>query len=124
MSLITVLAMVPPLMELQLKDLGNKCRKKDGVDLLMTLTFSNNSVLFTNTCNFGGQYLAAQVYSAARYGNGRLEIYDKDEKTEYDSTGKYSCSVSVVPGNLNYSFKGRCLVLSQGSEQKIFIPAN
>jgi hypothetical protein len=80
------------------------------------------NVRMTSTCQIHDRSLSAQVVVAAQSSYGNLEILEADQKaTQIDEPGfKMNCNVSIRKSRMTYTFKGRCLELSQaGSSDKI-----
>ncbi len=87
-----------------------------------TLDFNHGTLIASNQCSFRGRSLTAQIQGPASYGNGRLNVnYSANRTEEINENGFHlDCSVSMQPMSLNYTFRGRCLVLTQpGSNQEI-----
>jgi hypothetical protein len=86
------------------------------------LDFNHGTLTAINECSFRGRSLRAQIQGPASYGNGRINVnYSANRTEEINENGFHlDCSVSMQPTALNYSFRGRCLVLTQaGSNQEI-----
>ncbi len=88
-------------------------------DLLMTIELTGVSV--TNICRASGRELSATAYSTSSYTTSTFSVYNESSEQQKieEPDFKLDCSVSLSRETVNYSFKGRCLVLSKPGEESV-----
>ncbi|MGZ5278629.1 MAG: hypothetical protein ACXWC9_01725 [Pseudobdellovibrionaceae bacterium] len=101
--------------------------EQNGMQFRMVFEFDDNSVRLTNECSINDRSLQASVVSAATYTENKISVLqsDSDEKSIREEKFKMNCSVSISPDQVEYSFKGSCLVLKSknAKDPMTFVPA-
>lgn len=88
--------------------------KQGDVTITKVLKIGDSKMVLTTECAVRGTSLTLEVSSWITYLNNAITIQSspferhKIEKNDYDMT----CESAINGGTVNYSFKGRCLVLT------------
>lgn len=100
-------------------------QRKGDVRIVMTIGFSRNVMSVTADCSIFGRSVRANVSSQISYTSNYLQIYRSDSDTQEisDNNGnRMSCTANVSASSMNYTFKGQCLVFSQGGQEMMLVP--
>lgn len=85
----------------------------------MTMQIAKNSVQLRNECSKQGRTLTVQTSGSSRYDGFNLHFLStgRDHKEINEESFKMTCSISVDPGSMPYTFRGPCLqFLDQGDQ--------
>lgn len=101
--------------------------ESQGIKFTITTQVTRNSIRVTNDCSMRGYSLRATAVAAASYTQNTLTVHNRaqESKTLNENGVNLNCNVDISPGQVNYSLRGSCLVLNDGSgSEMVLFPAN
>ncbi|MNS92512.1 hypothetical protein D3C72_1266540 [compost metagenome] len=89
-------------------------RAEGGINYKFVWTINNRRLYLANTCYFRGRQLTARTQVSADYNDNYFEVLNSNSNTTEinEEDFQMSCYVSIEPMAANYTFNGRCLVLT------------
>ncbi len=94
--------------------------EQNGFQFIFALEFFNDSVRVTNHCTFHEHTLMASARSSTSLTRSSISILQTSRDEEHIDEGSFDmkCDVNIQPMELQYSFKGSCLVLKNEQSQE------